>query len=314
MAGIVTLTMNPAIDVSAGVDAVEPSRKLRCDVARRDPGGGGINVARVIRRLGGDATAIFPIGGHVGRMLEELVAKEGVGSFAIAIAGDTREDFTVTDRTSGKEYRFVLPGPPMRPKEWRACLEAVKGLESEPAFLCASGSLPPGAPETFYAELADVAAQAGSKFVLDTSGPALARALDRGAFLIKPNLAELRALTGAPLEDRLAMTSACRALVERGTASIVALTLGHRGALLVSANEAAFAPPLPVAAVSTVGAGDSFLGAMVWSLASGASLLEAFRWGVAAGSAALTAHGTELCREEDVRRLFGSVEVQAVAS
>ncbi len=308
MAAIVTLTMNPAIDVSTAVVRVEPSKKLRCEVARRDPGGGGVNVARVASRLGADALAAFPAGGLTGQMLEHLIAREGVARLVLPISGDTREDFTVVDRSTGQELRFVLPGPPMQPAEWRACLEAVEALHPVPAFVCASGSLPPGVPETLYRELGEAAVRTGAKFVLDASGAALSHATAGGSvYLLKPNLAELRALTGDRLEDRGAMAEACRGLLEAGSAEVVALTLGDQGALLVASDETLFAPALSITPVSTVGAGDSFLGAMLWALASGRSQAEAFRWGVAAGSASLMVHGTELCRRDEVARLMGQV-------
>lgn len=311
MALILTLTPNPAIDISTSVGRVEPVRKLRCHAGGRDPGGGGINVARVAGRLGAEAVAIYPSGGFSGRQLEELVAREGVESVVVPVRGETREDFTVLDETTREEYRFVLPGPQLDDAEWMACLKALSAFERKPAFLCASGSLPPGAPADFYARVAQIAEMHGVKFALDTSGAALKAALGERLHLIKPNLAELRDLTGAPLEDEAARIAACRALISRHRIEAVALTLSAEGALLVTAGQAWRARPLPIRPVSTVGAGDSFLGALVWALADGLAPEIAFRHGAAAGAAALLAHGTELCRPADVRRLLAEVTVEA---
>ncbi len=311
MSGVVTLTMNPAIDLSTSVDRVEPVRKLRCGPGRRDPGGGGINVARVATRLGCAVKAVYPAGGEVGRLLDRLVAAEGVASLMVPILGETREDVTVFDQSRGEQFRFVLPGPRLDEPEWLACLEALRAVGPKPAYVCASGSLPPGAPDDFYARVAEIAAGWGAKFLLDTSGAALKAALEARVHLIKPNLRELRELTGAPLRDQASMIAACRGLIARGSPELVALTLGADGALLVSATQAWRAPALAIRPVSTIGAGDSFLGAMIWALASNQPLDEAFRHAVAAGSAALLAPGAELCRAADVRRLAGEVAIEA---
>jgi 6-phosphofructokinase 2 len=312
MSRIVTITPNPAIDVSTSVERMMPTHKLRCSAARRDPGGGGINVARVIRRLGGEVMAIYPRGGATGELLSRLVEREGIASETSSIAEETREDFSVHEDASGKQFRFVLPGPTLAEPEWRACLDALGGLPSRPEFVIASGSLPPGVPPDFYARACRIANSWHAKFVLDTSGPALKAALDEGVHLIKPNLRELCEVVGERLDDEAAWVRACRGLVKRRQAEIVALSLGHRGALLVNRDCVLRAEPLAIAPVSSVGAGDSFLGAMVWSLAGGFDLEHAFRLGVAAGSSAVLNPGTELAHPEDARRLAAEVAIRTL--
>lgn len=312
MALILTLTPNPAIDVSASVERLQPDRKLRCGPGSRDPGGGGVNVARVAHRLGAETLALFPSGGFVGQLLERLVQAEGVNTLAVPVQGETRENFTVLDETTCEQYRFVLPGPHLSGAEWMRCLKALASIERKPDFVCASGSLPPGAPHDFYARVAEIAESWGVKLALDTSGPALKAALRERIHLIKPNVAELRELVGAALDDEPSLIAACRNLITSGRTEVVALTRGADGALLVTAGEAWRAEPLSIAPVSTVGAGDSFLGAMVWALAAGQPLEAAFRQGAAAGAAALLVHGTELCRPGDVTRLLAQVTVQRI--
>lgn len=316
MPHIVTLTANPAIDISTSTLAVEPTRKLRCRLERRDPGGGGINLARVAHRLGAEVTAIYPAGGSVGRRLTGLLADEGVPGVAVPISGETREDFNVEEEVTGQQFRFTLPGPRLHEHEWEQCLRALQDVRPHPDFICASGSLPPGAPDDLYARAADVAVGLGARFVLDTSGPALTQALTKDVYLVKPNLVELQQLTGEPLQDQQAQLHACRTLIARGRVHMVALTLGDQGALLVTADRALRASALPVTAASTIGAGDSFLGTMVWALASGAALEEALRFGIAGGAAALTQPGTKLCEAVDVHRLVkaASVEEPVVSS
>lgn len=313
MTVILTLTPNPAIDISTSVEQIAPSRKMRCSAGRRDPGGGGINVARIAHRLGADVTAVYPAGGYEGRILEDLVGKEGVHSIVIPVRHETREDFTVFDETSHEEYRFVLPGPHLSDEEWMTCLRVLAAVEHKPDLVCASGSLPPGAPHDFYARVAQIVESWGVKLALDTSGPALKAALQQRVYLIKPNLAELCELAGAALDDERSLLDACRSLIGQRRAEVVALTMGAEGALLVTAHAAWRAQPLAIERVSTVGAGDSFLGAMVWALASKMKLEDAFRYGSAAGAAALLAHGTELCSAGAIHRLLPKVVVEQIA-
>ena len=313
MARILTITMNPAIDISTSVDRVQPTRKLRCAPARRDPGGGGINVARVANRLGSDAIALYPAGGSCGQRLRKLVDQENIRSIAIPIGEETREDFTVVEATTGNEYRFVSTGPQLSETEWRSCLEAVAAFRDPVDVFVASGSLPLGVPDDLYARIAEIARSRSVPFALDTSGPSLRAALDHGVDLLKPSLGELRELTGQPLANPASCVAACKGLVATGQSKTVALTLGSQGAILATPEGAWRAWPLPITAVSTVGAGDSFLAAMVCALASGLPPLEAFRHGVAAGSAALLAPGTQLCRPEDARELLEHVVVDRAA-
>lgn len=311
---LVTLTMNPAIDVSTSVERVIPVRKLRCKPAKYDPGGGGINVARVLKRFGLDPLAIYVAGGPTGALLNKLVTREGIRGHVVTMSGLTRADMTVVDESTEEQYRFVLPSPPVDERTWDACLNAVAALSPAPAYLVASGSLPVGIPDDFYARIASRMKQVGTRVVLDTSGLALRVALAEGVAVVKPNLGELRALVGQPLESEDEWLEACQAIIFRGGAEVVALTLAESGALIVTRGRAwrLLAPQVRVA--STVGAGDSFLGAFVWSLTSGHELALAARYAVAAGSAALLAPGTELCRKDDVERLLPLVETNSLDS
>lgn len=307
---ILTVTVNPSIDLSAETEVVSSEHKLRCTAVRRDPGGGGINVARVLKRFGAECRAIYLAGGVLGRLLEQLLQAEGVNGIALDVAEDTRESFTILEKASGREYRFVLAGPTLGLEEWQPCIERVASLAKAGDYVVASGSLPSGVPKDFYGRLARTARASGSRMVLDTSGPPLAAALEEGVFLVKPNLRELRELTGEALESENDWTLAAEGLVKRGRAQIVALSLGHRGALLAAQDATVRAPAIPVKIASTVGAGDSFLAGMVWRLDGGGSLEQAFRYGVAAGTAALLSAGTSLAHKEDTERLARMVELR----
>lgn len=310
MTDIVTITPNPAVDLSTSVEKIVPVFKLRGTSQRRDPGGGGINVARVIKRLGGDATAIYSAGGAIGELLRKLLDDEGIASRSFAIADDTREDFFVNETSTAQQYRFILPGPRLRDSEWKQCLDLFAGIAPFPRFVVASGSLPGGVPDDFYARVARISKQHGARMVLDTSGPALAAAVAEGVDLIKPNLNEMRELTGTQPADAAAWEAAAKTIVRNGRANMVALTMGHLGAVLVTPDRILRARPLPITPLSATGAGDSFLGALVLKLAAGADLADCFRQAMAAGAAALLHPGTELCRADDVRRLAEQVVIE----
>lgn len=308
MPALITLTLNPALDLATTTDLVAPTHKLRCGPVQRFAGGGGINVARVLHRLGADVCAWALAGGAAGAQVQQLLADEGVPTRLQRIAGDTRENFSVVESSTGKEFRFVLPGPTLQASEWQACLDALATHTPPPRWLIASGSLPPGTPDDFYAQLARAVSGLGVRVAVDTSGPPLAAALQAGVALVKPSLRELRDLLQQPLEQAADWCTAAQSLVRSGTAEIVALSVGEQGAVLATREGVWQTPALNVPAnTGTTGAGDCFLAALVWALDRGDSPAEALRWGVAAGAAALLHPGTTLAQADDVQRLVRSV-------
>jgi len=305
MSRIATLTLNPAMDVSTAIERLEPTSKLRCERAQYDPGGGGINVARVIHNLGGDAIAVYPAGGPFGDMLQRALEGLELPQLRVPIGGDTRESFTVTESASGLQYRFVLPGPTLSETERQDCLEAIAGLAPAPEYLVVSGSFPSGVPLDFHDEIAALARRLGARLVLDYSGEPLRHAVALGGIhLLKPSLHELSTLVGRALESEREQEQAVRELIEGGAVEIVVLSLGAEGALLGSRAGVERFPAFDVALCSAVGAGDSVVGAMVLALDRGWALHDAVRYGMAAAAASLMHCGTGLCRVEDVQRLF----------
>lgn len=305
---LITLTLNPALDLATTTGHVAPTHKLRCGPVQRFAGGGGINVARVLHRLSADVQAWALAGGAAGAQMRQLLADEGVATAIQPIAGDTRENFSVVETATGQEFRFVLPGPTLQATEWQACLDTLAALATAPRWLVASGSLPPGVPTDFYARLAPGARARGTRVAVDTSGLPLAAALKAGITLVKPSLRELREVLQQPLASAAEWRTAAQALVQSGQAEIVALSVGEQGAVLATRAGVWQAPALNVpAATGTTGAGDCFLAALVWSLDRGDAPAEALRWGVAAGAAALLRPGTTLARAEDMQRLVHSV-------
>ena len=300
---IVTLTINPALDISTSIPRVMKDHKLRCGPSRIDPGGGGVNVARTIHNLGGDTLAIYAAGGLTGATYRQLLEAEGVPSLAVPIAGTTRESFTVDETEPGGQYRFVLRGPEFSEAEWRSCLATLENAIVAGGYVVASGSLPPGVPTDFYAQVAQLAHKHDAHSIVDTSGEALNAALAEGVYLVKPSLRELSELVGRELTTEQSQVDAAAELVTRGSAKLVALTLGEAGAVLASASGVIRLPVPKVRVQSVVGAGDAFLGAFVWRLSQGHDPESAFRSAVAAGSATAATPATEMCALQEVEAL-----------
>lgn len=309
---IITATINPCIDRSFRVDRVVPERKLRCEDERRYPGGGGLNVARAIRHLGGQARALWSRGGAIGQLLDELLRDEGIDSRPIAIEGTTRENVIVDETASGEQYRFGLPGPPLSEDEQVRWKDAISNLEfnGEHAWLVVSGSLPPEVAPSWIGELIG-AAPSSVGVIVDTKGEALRRAIEAGARIVKPNVHELSDLVDEELEGDEAVIGAARQLMAGGGTEAMLVSLGRGGALLVTADEAQGFRAPSVRVRSKVGAGDSMVAGLVYGLAEGWPVIEAARFGVATGAAAVMTPGTELCRGEDARRLFAAMTAAA---
>jgi len=307
MKTIVACTMNPAVDKSSSVAHVVAERKLYCTPPRFEPGGGGVNVCRAVKKLGGESLLLYPSGGLTGKRLQELLHEERLVHRPIPIEGMIRESLVVLEESSGLQYRFGMPGPEIQEEEWKQFLDHLAGIEPPPDYLVASGSLPPGVPADFYARVARIGKARGSKVFIDVSGEALEEALDEGVYLIKPNVREFRELVGEDIREESQIKSEAQRMVKSGRCEVLVISLGAAGALAVSESFAEHILPPTVPIASKVGAGDSMVAGIVLSLARGRSLRESILFGVAAGTAAVMTPGTELCRREDAERLFADM-------
>lgn len=304
---VVTLTMNPSLDISTSIPSVAPEIKMRCAPPTFDPGGGGINVSRAIKFLSGESTAVFASGGHTGAMLNNLLDEEGISNYPVPIKGLTREGFAVYEENSTLQYRFNMPGPQLDADEWIACLEAV--FELNPKYIVASGSLPPGVPIEFYGEITRYAHQDGIRVIVDTSGEALNKAFGKGVYLMKPNLNELEMFSGEEIEGEEQIKDVARRLIAEGLSEVMVVSMGAAGASLITATQYAHMRAPMVRVQSKVGAGDSMVGGIVMGLAQGRDLVDSVRFGIAAGTAAVMTAGTDLCRESDTLRLYDQITV-----
>ena len=307
MQKIVTLTMNPTIDKSTSVDSVASEIKLRCQPPTFDPGGGGVNVSRAVKKLGGESVAVYTQGGGPGQMLFDLLAAEDIEQHTVSIVNYTRENLTVFEESTTLQYRFGMPGPDLSEAEQEACLDAV--VEEGADLIVASGSLTPNMPADFYARLADRIDETDGKLIVDTSGEALAAMANKHVFLMKPNLRELELLTGEQFTSEARLKETAQDYIRNGLAEVLIISMGAGGAALVTADDFVEMRPPVVPIRSKVGAGDSMVGGIVLALALGRNLRDATRFGIAAGSAAVMTPGTQLCRPQDVEQIYPDVIV-----
>lgn len=310
---VVTLTLNPALDMSSRVPSLIPDTKLRCSEPQLDPGGGGLNVSRAIAALGGESLALVALGGLTGDRLAGLIRAEGVPFLALTAPGETRQSLTVTEEASGRQYRFMLPGPLWTEADQDRVFALLRASARPGAFGVISGSQPPGVPVDFPARLAR--AMPGLHVVLDTSGPALTEAVIHpipGLAILRMDDVEAETLAGRQLVTRSDSADFAAELVARGVAETVVLARGAEGSVLVDKARRIFAKAAKVRVKSTVGAGDSFVAGLVLSLARGETPEAALALGAAAASAAVTSDATQLCKNEDVQRLLPECVISQV--
>lgn len=299
---IVTLTVNPALDKSSHFKGLVPEQKIRCETPRFDAGGGGINVSKAIARLDGVSKAIFTSGGATGEKLKELIETEKIPFETIPIHSWTRESFVAVDDNTNLQYRFGFTGAAINESEKAAIVAVIKKLKCK--YLVISGSLNEGLPPDFYKQIAEIAKTSKIKVVVDAYGEALSNVLEAGVYMIKPNVGELAKLVSVERLEMEEVNQAAKKIIAKGGAEIVVVSLGPQGAVLVTKDAYEFVPAPNVPKKSTVGAGDSMVGGMVWALSQNKSLKEVIRWGVACGSAATMNEGAQLFKGADAQRLF----------
>lgn len=303
---ITTLTLNPSLDKSTHFTGLIAEQKIRCQKPRYDAGGGGINVSKAIAELGGNSICLFTSGGSAGKMLEELMRIRNIESKIIATKNWTRENFIAFENTTKAQYRFGFPGNELFDDEKQAILKAIQEIKTN--YLVISGSLNEGLPTDFYQQIAKMAKALGIKVIVDTSGEPLQKVLEAGVYLIKPNIGELAKLIGVERLELSEVEKAAKKLIENKSAEIVVVSLGAEGAILVSKEETHLVKAPIVEKKSTVGAGDSMVGGMVWALSQNKTLKEVIQMGVSCGTAATMNEGTQLFKKEDVLQLLKEMQ------
>lgn len=312
MKKIITLTVNPALDLYTTVEKLEPEKKMKSKPPTKDAGGGGVNVSRVLKRLGVEARAIYTRGGYTGQIYEELLKSEGIDQDPLEVKNDLRQNFAVSETSSGNIFRFGFPGAELKEEELEAVRKKIEEID-EAEYLIASGSLPPNAPKDFYSRIAKLAKDKGLKFILDTSGDPLKEILKEGAYLIKPNAEELEQLTGKKADNEEDQKKVLREVLEDHPIEIIVLSLGPKGAILATRDNITHFPAPKVDFISSIGAGDSMVAGIVCSLSQGNSLEDAVMFGLACGSATIKSPGTELLTKQDAESLYEELKKEVNA-
>lgn len=303
---IATVTINPSLDKSTHFKELVAEQKIRCEQPRYDAGGGGINVSKAIAELGGNSLCLFTSGGSAGEMLEELLQKKNMETKVIQTKSWTRENFIAFENKTKAQYRFGFPGNELSEAEQNSIIATIKEIKTN--FLVLSGSLNDGLPTNFYHTIAEKAKVSGIKVIVDTSGDSLKKVIETGVYLIKPNIGELAKLMGVEYLEKNDVEKAAKTLIENKYSEIVVVSLGAEGAFLVTEDQTEFVNAPKIEKKSTVGAGDSMVGGMVWALSQNKTLKEVIQWGVACGTAATMNEGTQLFKKEDAERLFQELQ------
>jgi 6-phosphofructokinase 2 len=299
---ILTVTLNPCIDKSSTAEKLKPESKLRCTEVVNEPGGGGINVSKALKKLDAATVALFPAGGNNGSMLCQLLEEEEILYHAVDTKVETRENWIVLENATNNQFRFTFPGRQVQEETIITLVEHIRAFT--PEFVIASGSLPPGLPDYFYGLIVKNAAAVGAKCIIDTSGPALQALQNKKAYMIKPNIGELCKMLNVEWLDKEEVPAAAQQAVRDGYAELIAVSMGPEGAWLVNAEQKFYCPAPKVEKRSTVGAGDSMVAGITYMLQKKSSLRDAIRFGVACGSAATMNQGTQLFKREDAERLY----------
>lgn len=304
---ILTITLNPAVDKSSSVQNIIPEKKLRCDSPKYEPGGGGINVSRALKRLGIASDIFFISGGRTGVLLEALLKAEQLTIFPFHVTSETRENFIVLDISINKQYRFGFPGEQLTQEEEKDILSSLPMVNLLPDFVVISGSLPTETNPNFIRKLINMYKLKGSKIIIDTSGEALKTAVEEGVFLLKPNIGELAFLVGKEKLEETDVDQAAQLIISQGKAEVVVVSLGSQGAVLFSSSEKIRIEAPPVEVKSTVGAGDSMVAGMISVLVKGGDYKKVLSMGIACGSATTMTEGTGLFTRENAKHLFDEI-------
>ncbi len=304
MKSIVTLTTNPSVDMNSKTDFVTDETKLSCEKPLYNPGGGGINVSRAIKILGGESKALYPCGGHSGQLLKKLLDEEKINQIPVDIKKPTRINFSIIENKTNKQYRFNMPGAQITNEESEEIIQKFKKIKPKPDFLIISGSLAPSLRTDYYKRIAKICQDINCKIIVDTSPEAFKKILQEGVFLIKPNLREFLEITDTQLESEKQIAQKAQQLIKNKKTKYIIISLGAAGSLLV--KEKSFqhicSPITPIK--SRVGAGDSMVAAVTLKLAENKKINEAVYYGVSAGAAAVMTPGTQLCTKKDTEKLY----------
>lgn len=311
MKDILTVTLNPALDIATYANNIVPGDKIRCEEPSVDPGGGGLNVSRAIKYLGGESRAFAALGGSVGLRLTGLLKQQGIDVIPFQTHFETRQSLAVIDRHDGGQYRFVLPGPAWDDALKNLAMQTLLDLLQSDGLVVFSGSQPRGVNAGFIGDFHRALDGRAARIVADVSGEPLHWLVNNPSSIdvLRMDAAEAADLSGGPHATASDTVNAAMRMLKSGVAKTIIIARGAEGSVLVDSDGAIQCRCDVTEIKSKVGAGDSFVGGYVLAVTRGADRVDALRHGVAAASAAVMTEGTELCKAEDVLRLLENTVV-----
>lgn len=308
---IYTVTLNPALDKTVEIPGMALDTVNRITSMRTDPGGKGINVSKVIAKLGGESCAVGILGGESGRTLLAALEREGLRTHFRFVEGQTRTNLKIIDRALHTNTDINEPGLTVSPADLDALLRDLLGMVREGDIVVLAGSLPQGAPQDTYRVWTAACREKGARVCLDADGVLLAEGLKAAPYLIKPNEDELSRLIGHRLTDTDELIAEGQRLLKGGVTRVV-ISLGEHGALYLRGNEVLYAEGLSVPVGSTVGAGDSVVAALAYADSLGMSDEDAVRLSTATGAANVMCSGTQPAEREAVEKLLPQVKIRCI--
>ncbi len=306
---IVTVTLNPCLDKTLVVPALEVGHINRARLIQVDLGGKGTNVSRALLGLGLNSLAMGFLGGATGDFMRRGLNAMGIDTDFVTVEGETRTNITIFDQARGLQTKINEAGPHPIETEIESLLHKVRRRATASDIWIFAGNLPPGAPPDLYARLIAIVKERGGRACLDTSGPPLGLGSQVGPYLVKPNATEAGEVMGRELTSDKDILAAVRFFLARDI-EIVTLSLGERGAVIGAGQGIVSARPPRVKVETPIGAGDSLLAGLVWAMENDLSLAEIARWAVASGTAAAMERGTGVCTRAAVESLLGRIEVE----
>lgn len=309
---VVTVTLNPAVDKTLIIPNFRLERVVRVSEVLTYPSGKGINVARVLVRLGMPAICLGFVGGYVGAFLADRLSREGIDHEFTIVTEETRTNLTIRDPDTNVEVHLVEPGSRVTTEDWHRFVETYKRHLGEANLVALCGSLPPGAPTEGYAQLLRLARDRGVPCALDSSGIALRKGVEVAPKIVKPNRQELSELFGDQIDGEEKLLAAIKRLHEIGI-QIIAVSLGRDGAVGSDGASLFKAIPPPVKVVNTIGSGDAFLGGLIFALLKGLPLGEALKFAVAAGTSNTLVDGPGYIDPQIVYELFEKVKLERLS-
>jgi len=308
---ILTITLNPSVDRAIYLETLKLHDTNRVVKTSTDAGGKGINLSRVADELGASTMATGLIGGGPGAFVKSVLDRERVPYDFVEIEGETRINFSVEDESETPPTTFNERGPQILPSEWDALLAKCKAYASRTGWACMGGSIPPGLEKDAYRTLGRVFKAAGSSVMLDADGEAMKLGLEARPDLVKPNDKEAARLLGRPVESDQDAIAAAKEIQAMGVPTVL-LSRGAKGAILANGDGVWVGTSPRVDAHSTIGSGDSLLGAYLWAIRHGFPPESALQWGMAAGAATATTDGSEIARQAVIERLLPMSRVERV--